>query len=101
MKRRFETLLGFRWSEIEPLTRAAGLSIPLLVVHDQHDEEIAWEEGADLAQACPGAQLLSTDGLGHRRLLREPAVVARVTRFLADPCQAEPGQPMAEPANVA
>jgi hypothetical protein len=39
--------------------------------------------GAAIAAAWPGAELVTTEGLGHRRILRDPAVVARVTDFLA------------------
>ncbi len=34
-------------------------------------------------QAWPGAQLVTTDGLGHRRILRDPVVVAGATSFIA------------------
>jgi hypothetical protein len=38
--------------------------------------------------AWPGARLLRVDGLGHRRLLSDPQVVAAVTGFVAE--SAEP-----------
>jgi len=31
----------------------------------------------------PGAQFVRTTGLGHRRILRDPEVIARVTAFIA------------------
>lgn len=54
---------------------------PCLVVHDADDKETAFEEGRGLAMSWPGAQFLATNGLGHRRILRAPEVVAAVTRF--------------------
>ena len=53
------------------------------MVHDQDDAEVRWAEGAAIAAAWPGAELLTTRGLGHRRILRDPAVVAHVTDFIA------------------
>ena len=33
----------------------------------------------------PGAQFVRTTGLGHRRILRDPEVIARVAAFIAEP----------------
>ena len=63
---------------------AADLPVPALVVHDRGDAEVPWTEGAAIADAWPAAELVTTRGLGHRRILRDPAVVARVTSFLTE-----------------
>ncbi len=47
-----------------------------LVVHDTLDKEAHHADGARLAASWPGARFLSTTGLGHRRILRDPDVVA-------------------------
>ena len=65
------------------LSRFAGdLPLAALVVHDREDAEVPWADGAAIAEAWPEAELVTTRGLGHRRILRDPAVVARVTAFL-------------------
>jgi pimeloyl-ACP methyl ester carboxylesterase len=61
---------------------------PLLLVHDRQDAETSWSDSAAIAQAWPGARLVSTAGLGHRRILRDPAVVAEVVGFVAVPAAA-------------
>jgi pimeloyl-ACP methyl ester carboxylesterase len=55
---------------------------PLLLVHDRLDSETGWSDSAAIARAWPAARLVTTSGLGHRRILRDPAVVAGVTGFL-------------------
>ena len=62
---------------------APALTQPLLVVHDRGDAEIPWQHGTALARAWPGAELLMTEGLGHRRVLRDPDVVAASVAFVA------------------
>ncbi len=53
-----------------------------LVIHDADDREIPLEQGERLAQAWPGgAELMVTHGLGHRRILRDPAVITRIVEF--------------------
>mgnify|MGYP003291741877 CR=1 FL=1 len=57
---------------------------PLLVIHDREDAEVPWQEGAIIAQAWPGATLSTTSGLGHRRIVHDPAVVERAVGFLTE-----------------
>ncbi len=55
---------------------------PALVVHDRADKEVAYPVGAALAATWPEGELLTTDGLGHHRLLRDPAVVRAVVDYV-------------------
>lgn len=80
-----EQRFAFRWQELQSLGIAPSMSLPLLVVHDCDDPEVPWSEGQALAQVWPGARFESTEGLGHRRILRDDAVVSTVTRFITQP----------------
>jgi pimeloyl-ACP methyl ester carboxylesterase len=55
---------------------------PLLVVHNREDRETRWPDSRRLSQVWPDARLLTTSGLGHRRILSDPQVVAQVVRFV-------------------
>ncbi len=44
-----------------------------------------------VARAWPHARFLRTEGLGQYRILRDPQVIDRVVRFLADTDEARPG----------
>jgi pimeloyl-ACP methyl ester carboxylesterase len=79
-----ERELEFRWEDLEVPAMAAHMTTPpVLVVHDHDDRETSWSEGQAIAIAWPGAQLQSTTGLGHRRILRDPTVVEAVVRFVS------------------
>jgi pimeloyl-ACP methyl ester carboxylesterase len=56
---------------------------PLLVLHDEEDREVPIGAGETVARCWPGAHLHRTRGLGHRRILRDPAGVEAVLRFVA------------------
>jgi pimeloyl-ACP methyl ester carboxylesterase len=56
---------------------------PALVVHDRADKEVAYPVGAALAAAWPEGELLTTEGLGHHRLLRDPKVVRAVVDYVS------------------
>lgn len=55
---------------------------PCLVVHDRDDKEVPYDGGRDLADGWPAAELMTTTGLGHQRVLRDAGVVAAVTDFV-------------------
>ena len=61
---------------------AREMTAPLLIFHDRDDRETYWHEGHALAEAWPGARLVTTTGLGHRRILRDEAVIAEAARFI-------------------
>jgi pimeloyl-ACP methyl ester carboxylesterase len=54
---------------------------PTLVVADRSDRQTPYADAADFAQAV-AAELVTTEGLGHRRILRDPAVIQRVVDFV-------------------
>jgi pimeloyl-ACP methyl ester carboxylesterase len=80
---RTERQFAFRWEDMDVPRMAARMTPPpLLVVHDRDDRETSWQDGADIAAGWPGATLQTTTGLGHVRILRDPAVVDSVVAFL-------------------
>jgi len=80
MQAAIEERYGVRWEDIEVGRVAPHLAARALVIHDRGDRLMPWTHGARVAQAWPGARLLLTDGLGHRRILADE----RVTRAAAD-----------------
>jgi pimeloyl-ACP methyl ester carboxylesterase len=83
MVRRFERRFGMPMSSFD-LTATARQPTPppLLVAHDRDDRETRWPDSRALSRAWPNARLLTTSGLGHRRILSEREVVAEVVRFV-------------------
>jgi len=71
-----------KWSDYSLAETARVMTAPLLIIHDRDDTETLWAGGAALAETWPGAQMITTEGLGHRRILREPSVIDAVTKFI-------------------
>ena len=82
MRSRLEESVGFRWKDIEPTRLAMSFEAETLVIHDQDDPELPASEGMRLAGVMPAAEFFLTDSLGHRRILRDPSVVAAATDFI-------------------
>ncbi len=71
-----------RHFDVPELGRAVAMP-PTLIIHDRDDVSTSVTDGAAIAAAWPGARLHVTSGLGHRRVLRDPDVVAEVVDFVA------------------
>jgi pimeloyl-ACP methyl ester carboxylesterase len=57
------------------------IRVPTLVVHDREDSVNRFADGQAYAHAIRGAQLLPTQGLGHRKLLKDGAVLGKIALF--------------------
>ena len=77
-------ILGLEsWQRLFSGAQAATLEHPALIIHDHDDDVVPCRQGQAFAQSWPRARILSTRGLGHRRVLRDPTVVQEVVRFVA------------------
>lgn len=83
MQLRSEQWLGASWSSFNvPDVGRTRPVPPALIIHDRTDKEVRWEDGAAIAGAWPDAKLMTTNGLGHRRILRDEAVIGRIAAFV-------------------
>ncbi|HET7423716.1 MAG TPA: alpha/beta fold hydrolase [Gemmatimonadales bacterium] len=83
MHRNLETRLRMTWADLDIPALVRRLSPAALVIHDRDDADVPIAHGERIAEAWRGARLVRTAGLGHRALLRDPAVVRRTVDFLA------------------
>lgn len=72
------------WEELDATLDAARLTKPLLVVHDTDDRFVPFAAGKLLAETAPRGELVTTQGLGHHRILRTPELVDETVRFVDD-----------------
>ncbi len=79
---RLEARYELRFDELDVRMDAQRLHTPILVVHDQDDPVVAFENGRQLAEVAPRGELVTVTGLGHRAILRAPPVIDAVARHL-------------------
>jgi pimeloyl-ACP methyl ester carboxylesterase len=58
--------------------------IPALLFHDKEDETTPYVSSVAIARAWPSAKLVTTQGLGHRMILRDKEVIAAAVAFLGE-----------------
>lgn len=60
-----------------------GLRHPGLIVHDPEDDTVPFSAADTLHRNWPQSELIRAGGLGHRRLLRDPAMIGLCSDFIA------------------
>lgn len=71
------------WDVLEVDRVLPGLSARGLVVHDADDDEVPASDARAVADGWTGARLVTTEGLGHRRILRDEGVRRLVVEELS------------------
>jgi len=84
-----ERMAGVNVNDLEVRRRLPALGQPCLIVHDLDDREVPWGEGELYARHWHSARLLTTQGLGHHRVLDAPEVMEAVLAFIRGECQGE------------
>jgi pimeloyl-ACP methyl ester carboxylesterase len=57
-------------------------TIPALIIHDANDHDVPLNQGEQLHAAWPNSEMVTTKGLGHKRLLYNGKVLAKVADFV-------------------
>lgn len=81
--REVEDYTGVPVDNLDGVRAAPRLKPAALIVHDRDDEMVPYGDSAALAASWPGAELYSTNRLGHWRILTDEHVVQRVVSFIA------------------
>jgi pimeloyl-ACP methyl ester carboxylesterase len=81
--RHLDAFVGIPVTEFDARVQAAQVPpVPTLVVHDRGDRQTPYPQAVGLVEALPDARLVTTEGLGHRKILRDEGVVGEVVAFL-------------------
>ncbi len=81
MQRDAEKRLDANFESMQPKSIAPNMTIPLLVVHDADDLEVAFDQGEKMSRCWPQATMLRTERLGHVRVLHDPQTVSSAVAF--------------------
>lgn len=78
----YEKKYGQRVSSLDPVGFAGGLHVRSLIIHckDDMDADVSSSEG--LHKEVSNSEILLTEGLGHRRILRAELVSDKIVDFL-------------------
>jgi len=83
--RSVEHRVGVPVTDLDALIETHQHAIPTLLFHDQKDQEVPYEESKRLLLAFKNGTLISTMGLGHRKILKSSNLTQNINAFLAKP----------------
>lgn len=87
--RAVDEFVGIQVAEFDARVQATySEPLPTLVVADQSDWQTPYDDAVDFAQSV-GAELVTTEGLGHRRILRDAHVVRTVVDYVSQDRQGQ------------
>lgn len=69
--------------DLEP-QGADGRLPDTLILHDRLDKETPYEVSVGLAGSWPGSTLVTTEGLGHQRILADPTTIATAVEHIRE-----------------
>jgi pimeloyl-ACP methyl ester carboxylesterase len=77
-----EARVGVPVDELDAVLETHQYSMPTLLLHDEDDQEVPYEESQRMLLAFKHGQLISTQGLGHRAILKSDIVKDNMMKFL-------------------
>jgi pimeloyl-ACP methyl ester carboxylesterase len=83
MQAAIEERFGVPMAELEVARLAPRLRARALLIHDRGDPVSPWRQGLAIARAWPGARLLTTEGLGHGRILESELATRAAADFVS------------------
>lgn len=78
----FEKKYAIEMDSYSGYRSATEITIPVLVIHDKNDYEVPVSAGIHIHKHLKKGTLFLTDGLGHRKILGNSAVIEKVVTFL-------------------
>ncbi len=79
----FEEVTGKKMEEFHGSNLAKKIDIPVLIVHDENDNEVPLKDAVNNVKNLSKGQIYATKGLGHSRILKDDEVVKNVMHFLS------------------
>lgn len=82
MRIAFEKKLGETMNSYSAYIAAKEISIPVLVIHDENDDDVPVTAGQHIHQHLKNGQIMITKQLGHRKILGDGKVIQRIVEFI-------------------
>jgi pimeloyl-ACP methyl ester carboxylesterase len=82
MRNNFEKKYHFEMESFSAYIAAKEVKIPVLVIHDNDDDDIPVSEAHHLAENLSNKEILITNNLGHRKILGDSSVIGKIVEFL-------------------
>jgi pimeloyl-ACP methyl ester carboxylesterase len=82
LKEHFEKKFGTEMDYYSASRAAKEVSIPILIIHDENDEEVNVKAAYHIHENLVNSEIFLTKGLGHRKILGNDEVINKITEII-------------------
>lgn len=79
----FEAKFGGKMDDYSAYKAAEKTEIPVLVIHDKDDDDVSVKAAYHIQKHLKQSEIMITEGLGHRKILGDEAVIQKITEFIS------------------
>ena len=83
LRNHFEAKFGGKMDDYSAYKAAEKTEIPVLVIHDKDDDDVSVKAAYHIQKHLKQSEIMITEGLGHRKILGDEAVIQKITAFLS------------------
>jgi pimeloyl-ACP methyl ester carboxylesterase len=78
----FESKYNEKMDSYSTSVAAKEVKTPVLIIHDTHDEDVNVKAAYQIKENLSNAEILVTEGLGHRKILGNNTVINKIVEFI-------------------
>ena len=83
LRNHFEAKFGGKMDDYSAYKAAEKTEVPVLIIHDKDDDDVSVKAAYHIHEHLQGSELVITEGLGHRKILGDEAVIEKIKEFLS------------------
>ena len=79
----FEAKFGGKMDDYSAYKAAEKTEVPVLIIHDKDDHDVSVKAAYHIQKHLKQSEIMITEGLGHRKILGDEAVIQKITEFIS------------------
>ena len=83
LRNHFEAKFGGKMDDYSAYKAAEKTEIPVLVIHDKDDDDVSVKAAYNIQKHLKQSEIMITEGLGHRKILGDEAVIQKIREFIS------------------
>ena len=83
LRNHFEAKFGGKMDDYSAYKAAEKTEVPVFVIHDKDDDDVSVKAAYNIQKHLKQSEIMITEGLGHRKILGDEAVIQKITAFLS------------------
>ena len=79
----FEAKFSGKMDDYSAYKAAEKTEVPVLIIHDKDDDDVSVKAAYNIQKHLKQSEIMITEGLGHRKILGDEAVIQKIKEFIS------------------